>query len=120
MENQTFPVGTWVTVVNNIQRPDDRSWQGNALRIEGFDYPYFAVRKLCGNGTMESPFSLDSRRFSLKAISAEYLSAMGGPAITIPDPAYCTDHERERPCPECIVEAEDQQADWAHDERHER
>ena len=75
-EKETISIGSHITVIQNTQRPDDRSWCGAVLLVVAYDWPFYAVRELQFGHKPRDPFPLDARRYEFKVLTPEYVSAM--------------------------------------------
>jgi len=69
-------VGSYFTIVNNLRIPTDRSWQGDILRCNAIDWPFYACEEMRG---FRLKFKLDARLFEFKLLSPDYIKALMGP-----------------------------------------
>lgn len=75
---ESYHVGQWVTILNSLRNPNDRSWCGAPLKVVDIDFPYFVMQEYRNGAPLFGPFSIDLRQYELKALSAEYVDALVG------------------------------------------
>lgn len=74
----TYSVGQWVTILNSLRQPNDRSWCGAPLKVVAIDFPYFVMQEYRRGAPLFGPFPIDIRQYELKELSAEYVDALVG------------------------------------------